>query len=66
MQLEAGFEGIGLKRLFSAFKSVFNVAIMLVELSFIMIEFRNLSAIISGVKQKGPPDTIVSKLVTPD
>ena len=66
MQLEAGFEGIGLKRLFSAFKSVFNVAIMLAALKLIMIEFRNLSAIISGVEQKVPPDTIVSKLVTPD
>ena len=66
MQLEAGFEGIGLKRLFSAFKSVFNVAIMLAALKLIMIEIRNLSAIISGVEQKVPPDTIVSKLVTPD
>ena len=66
MQIEAGFEGIGLKRLFSAFKSVFNVAIMLAQLKLIMIEIRNLSAIISGVEQKVPPDTIVSKLVTPD
>ena len=66
MQLEAGFEGISLKRLFSAFKSVFNVAIMLAALKLIMIEIRNLSAIISGVEQKVPPDTIVSKLVTPD
>ena len=69
MQLEAGFEGIGLKRVFSAFsafRSVFSVAIMLAALKLIMIEIRNLSAIISGVEQKVPHDTIVSKLVTPD
>ena len=32
MQLEAGFEGIGLKRVFSAFRSVFSVAIMLASI----------------------------------
>ena len=69
MQLEAGFEEIGLKRVFSAFssfRSVFSVAIMLAALKLIMIEIRNLSAIISGVEQKVPHNTIVSKLVTPD
>jgi V/A-type H+/Na+-transporting ATPase subunit C len=66
MQLEAGFEGIGLKRVFSAFRSVFSVAIMLAALKLIMIEIRNLSAIISGVEQKVPHDLIVSRLVTPD
>ena len=69
MQLEAGFEGIGLKRVssaFGAFRSVFSVAIMLAALKLIMIEIRNLSAIISGVEQKVPHDTIVTKLVTPD
>jgi V/A-type H+-transporting ATPase subunit C len=66
MQLEAGFEGIGLKRVISAFRSVFSVAIMLAALKLIMIEIRNLSAIISGVEQKVPHDMIVSKLVTPD
>jgi V/A-type H+/Na+-transporting ATPase subunit C len=66
MQLEAGFEGIGLKRVFSAFRSVFSVAIMLAALKLIMIEIRNLSAIISGVEQKVSHDVIVSRLVTPD
>ncbi len=66
MQLEAGFEGISLKRVFSAFRSVFSVAIMLAALKLIMIEIRNLSAIISGVEQKVSHDVIVSRLVTPD
>jgi vacuolar-type H+-ATPase subunit C/Vma6 len=55
-----------LKRVFSAFRSVFSVAIMLAALKLIMIEIRNLSAIISGVEQKVPHDLIVSRLVTPD
>jgi vacuolar-type H+-ATPase subunit C/Vma6 len=66
MQLEAGFEGIGLRRVISAFRSVFSVAIMLAALKLIMIEIRNLSAIISGVEQEVKHDIIVSRLVTPD
>ena len=58
MQLEAGFEGIDLKRVFSAFRSVFNVAIMLAALKLIMIDIRNLSVIISGVEQKVPHDRL--------
>jgi V/A-type H+-transporting ATPase subunit C len=66
MQLEAGFEGMSLKRVFSAFRSVFSVAIMLSALKLIMVEIRNLSAIVSGVDQKVRHDVIVSRLVTPE
>jgi vacuolar-type H+-ATPase subunit C/Vma6 len=42
---------------------MFSVGIVLAALKLIMIEVRNLSAIASGVEQKIPGETIVSKLV---
>jgi V/A-type H+-transporting ATPase subunit C len=63
MQLEAGFESLALKRIISAFRAVFTVAIMLSAIKLMMIEVRNLSAIASGVEQKVPAETIMQRLV---
>jgi V/A-type H+-transporting ATPase subunit C len=63
LQVERGFEEIGLKRAQSAFRTMFSVGIVLAALKLIMVEVRNLSAIASGVEQKIPAETIVSKLV---
>ena len=53
MQLEAGFESLSLKRVVSSFRSMFSVGIMLAALKLVMLEVRNLSAIASGIEQKG-------------
>ena len=63
LQIEKGFEQIGLKRALSAFKTMFSVGIVLAALKLIIIEVRNLSAIASGIEQKIPGETIVSKLI---
>ncbi|MGH9973474.1 MAG: V-type ATPase subunit [Nitrososphaeraceae archaeon] len=47
----------------SAFRTMFSVGIVLAALKLIMVEVRNLSAIASGIEQKIPGETIVSKLV---
>jgi V/A-type H+-transporting ATPase subunit C len=65
MQLENGFEAIELKRVLSAFRSMFNLGIMVAALKLLMIEVRNLSAIASGVEQKVPTEAIVSRLIIP-
>jgi V/A-type H+-transporting ATPase subunit C len=66
MQLEAGFQAIGLKRIISSFRTMFTVSIMLSALMLLMIEIRNLSAITSGVEQKVPTEDIISNLVRPE
>jgi V/A-type H+-transporting ATPase subunit C len=63
LQIEKGFEEIGLKRAKSAFKTMFSVGIVLAALKLIIIEVRNLSAIASGIEQKIPGETILSKLI---
>jgi V/A-type H+-transporting ATPase subunit C len=63
LQIEKGFEQIGLKRALSAFKTMFSVGIVLAALKLIIIEVRNLSAIASGIEQKIPGETILSKLI---
>jgi V/A-type H+-transporting ATPase subunit C len=63
LHIEKGFEEIAIKRAQSAFRTMFSVGIVLAALKLIMIEVRNLSAIASGVEQKIPGETIVSKLV---
>ena len=63
LQIEKGFELIGLKRAISAFKTMFSVGIVLAALKLIMVEVRNLSAIASGIEQKIPGETILSKLI---
>ena len=66
MQLESGFQAIGLRRIISSFRTMFTVSIMLSALMLLMIEIRNLSAITSGVEQKVPTDDIISNLVRPE
>lgn len=66
MQLEAGFEAIELKRVLGSFRTMFSVGIMLAALKLMMIEVRNLSAIASGIEQKVPTETIVSRLIRPE
>ena len=66
MQLESSFEAIGLKRVIGSFRTMFSVGIMLGALKLMMIEVRNLSAIASGIEQKVPTETIVSRLIRPD
>jgi V/A-type H+/Na+-transporting ATPase subunit C len=66
MQLESGFQAIGLKRIISSFRTMFTVSIMLSALMLLIIEIRNLSAITSGVEQKVPTDDIISNLVRPE
>jgi V/A-type H+-transporting ATPase subunit C len=63
LQIEKGFEQIALKRALSAFKTMFSVGIVLAALKLIIIEVRNLSAIASGIEQKIPGETILSKLI---
>ncbi|HEX2557877.1 MAG TPA: V-type ATPase subunit [Nitrososphaera sp.] len=63
MQLEAGFESLALRRVVSSFRAIFTVAIMLSAIKLMMIEVRNLSAIASGVEQRVPAETIMSRLV---
>jgi V/A-type H+-transporting ATPase subunit C len=63
LQIEKGFEEIGLKRAQSAFRTMFSVGIVLAALKLIMVEIRNLSAIASGIEQKIPGETILSKLI---
>lgn len=63
LQIEKGFEEIALKRAQSAFRTMFSVGIVLAALKLVMVEVRNLSAIASGVEQKIPGETIVSKLI---
>src|SRR6266498_428097 len=63
LQIEKGFEQIGLKRAQSAFRTMFSVGIVLAALKLIMIEVRNLSAIASGIEQKIPGETILAKLI---
>ena len=65
-QLEAGFEAIELKRVLGSFRTMFSVGIMLAALKLMMIEVRNLSAIASGIEQKVPTETIVSRLIRPE
>jgi V/A-type H+-transporting ATPase subunit C len=66
MRLESGFEGIALKRVLSSFRTMFSVGIMLAALKLMMIEVRNLSAIASGVEQRVPTESIVSRLIRPE
>lgn len=66
MQLESGFEAISLRRVISSFRTMFTVSIMLAALKLMIVEIRNLSAITSGVEQKVPTDTILSRLVRPE
>ena len=66
MQLESGFQAIGLRRIISSFRTMFTVSIMLSALMLLMIEISNLSAITSGVEQKVPTDDIISNLVRPE
>ena len=66
MQIESGFEAIGLKRIISSFRTMFNVGIMLAALKLMMVEVRNLSAIASGIEQRVPVETILSRLVRPE
>jgi V/A-type H+/Na+-transporting ATPase subunit C len=66
MQLESGFEAIGIKRTISSFRTMFSVAIMLSALKLLTLEIRNLSAITSGVEQGVSIDAIVSNLVRPE
>jgi V/A-type H+/Na+-transporting ATPase subunit C len=66
MQLESGFEAIGLRRVIGSFRTMFNVGIMLAALKLMMLEVRNLSAIASGIEQKVPMETIVSRLIRPE
>jgi V/A-type H+/Na+-transporting ATPase subunit C len=63
MQLESGFEAIGLKRVIGSFRTMFSVGIMLGALKLMMIEVRNLSAIASGIEQNVPTETIVTRLI---
>jgi len=63
LQIEKGFEDIALKRALSAFRTMFSVGIVLAALKLIMVEVRNLSAIASGIEQKIPGETILSKLI---
>jgi V/A-type H+-transporting ATPase subunit C len=65
-QLESNFEAIGLKRVLGSFRTMFSVGIMLGALKLMMIEIRNLSAIASGIEQKVPVETIVSRLIRPE
>src|ERR671919_2368375 len=66
MQLESGFEAIGIKRTISSFRTMFSVAIMLSALKLLTLEIRNLSAITSGVEQGVSIDAIVSNLIRPE
>ncbi|HEV8386137.1 MAG TPA: V-type ATPase subunit, partial [Nitrososphaera sp.] len=66
MQLEAGFEALGLRRVVSAFRSMFSVGIMVAALKLMMIEVRNLAAIASGVEQGVPLESIMSNLIKPE
>ena len=66
MQLESGFEAIGIKRTISSFRTMFSVAIMLSALKLLTLEIRNLSAITSGVEQGISIDAIVSNLIRPE
>jgi V/A-type H+/Na+-transporting ATPase subunit C len=66
MQLESGFEAIGLKRVIGSFRTMFSVGIMLAALKLMILEVRNLSAIASGIEQKVPTETIVSRLIRPE
>jgi len=65
MQLENGFENTGIKRVVSAFRTMFSVGIMVAALKLLMIEVRNLSAIASGIEQKVSTEAIVSRLIIP-
>jgi V/A-type H+/Na+-transporting ATPase subunit C len=66
LQLESGFESTELKRVISAFRTMFSVGIMVAALKLLMIEVRNLSAIASGVEQKVGMEAIVSRLIIPE
>ncbi|MFZ0263863.1 MAG: V-type ATPase subunit [Nitrososphaeraceae archaeon] len=66
MQLESGFEAIGLRRVVSSFRTMFTVSIMLSALKLLMVEIRNLCAITTGVEQKVSTDAIISNLVRPE
>jgi V/A-type H+-transporting ATPase subunit C len=63
MQLESGFEAIGLKRVIGSFRTMFSVGIMLGALKLMMVEVRNLSAIASGIEQNVPTETIITRLI---
>jgi hypothetical protein len=45
MELESGFEAIGLKRVIGSFRTMFSVGIILAALKLMILEVRNLSAI---------------------
>lgn len=66
LQLEAGFESTELKRVISAFRTMFSVGIIVAALKLLMVEVRNLSAIASGVEQKVGTEAIVSRLIIPE
>jgi V/A-type H+-transporting ATPase subunit C len=66
MQLESGFEAVGLRRIISSFRTMFSVSIMLSALKLLMVEIRNLCAITSGVEQRVPVDAIIANLVRPE
>jgi len=63
LQLESGFESIELKRVISAFRTMFSVGIVVAALKLLMIEVRNMSAIASGIEQKVGTEAIVSRLI---
>lgn len=65
MQLESNFESLNIRRVISSFRSMFSVGIMLAAVKLMMFEVRNLSAIASGIEQKVPSETILSRLIRP-
>lgn len=65
LQLESGFESTELRRVVSAFRTMFSVGIVVAALKLLMIEVRNLSAIASGIEQKVGTEAIVSRLIIP-
>jgi V/A-type H+/Na+-transporting ATPase subunit C len=66
LQLETNFEGLSVRRVLGAFRSMFSVGIMVAAIKLMIIEVRNLSAIAAGIEQTVPPETILTRLIKPE
>lgn len=66
LQLETNFEGLSVRSVLGAFRSMFSVGIMVAAIKLMIIEVRNLSAIAAGIEQMVPPETILTRLIKPE
>ena len=63
LQLKKGFEQVALRLTMGAYWTVFSLGNLLASLKLLMLEIRNLAAVVTGVEQRIHADRIMANLV---